>query len=474
MIPTIPTPRVAVIGAGITGLTAAWHLREAGCAVTVYEASPRVGGAIGSIRRDGWVLELGPNSLLETSPDITRFVDAVGLGQRRLYASPTANNRYIVRGGRPVRMPASPLSFIGTRLFTTRAKLALLGEPFRPRGPRDTEESVADFVVRRLGKDFLDYAVNPFVGGVYAGDPRRLSVREGFPKLHALEQEHGSLLRGAMARRNTSGGPKGRMFSFVEGMVEMPEKIAAVLGDAVQLRTRVRLVRRSEPGWELEVEDTAGARSRTRCDAVVCAVPADALAALRFEGAATPEPLAVLRQIEHPPVASVFTGYRREDVAHPLDGFGVLVPEVERGRILGTLFSSSLFAGRAPAGHVALTSFVGGTRQPELAALDDDELLRVVEDELRRLVGVSGAPRFVHIQRWPRAIPQYTLGYAKFKTVMTDLEREAPGVFIGGNCRDGISLSNCIASGERLATAVQAHLRQAPGRVSALQSAAAG
>jgi oxygen-dependent protoporphyrinogen oxidase len=451
-----PASRVAVLGGGITGLTAAWHLRLAGFSPVVIEKRERVGGAIGTWRSDGWLHELGPNSLLETSPEIGALVEAAGLADRRCYGSPEAANRYIVRGGRPVRMPGSPWSFLTTPLFSAGAKLALLGEPFRPRSDPAAQESVAEFVERRLGREFLDYAVNPFVGGVYAGDPRRLSVRLGFPKLHALEQEHGSLLRGAFARRNASGGPKGRMFSFADGMEELPLALARALGDAVWPRTDVRCVRRTPEGWELVVARGGDVRAEAFA-AVIAALPADPLAALVFEGVPRPRGLAGLAEIEHPPVVSVFTGHARADVAHPLDGFGVLVPEVERGKILGTLFSSSLFPGRAPAGHVGLTTFVGGTRQPELAQLDDDALLRVVLDELGRLLGVHGRPACVHLRRWPRAIPQYTLHHGRHLDAMAAFEAEAPGLFLGGNSRDGISLSYCISAGRRLADAVRAY-----------------
>ncbi len=448
--------RVAVLGAGITGLTAAWHLRRAGLTPLVFEKSARSGGAIGAMRSDGWLHELGPNSLLEGSPEVAAFVDEIGLGPRRLYAAPAAKQRYIVRAGRLVAMPASPLGFATTKLFSARAKLALFGEPFRSRSPADEEESVADFVVRRLGREFLDYAVNPFVGGVYAGDPARLSVRHAFPKLHALEQEHGSLIRGALKRRNTSGGPAGRIFSFPNGLGEIPEALAASLGDALRTGTEVKTVRRTEHEWEIEC--TRGEESWLEvCDSVVCALPADALANVRFERVPGAAQLAMLHEIEHPAVVSVFTGFRREAVRHPLDGFGALMPEVEGGRILGTLFSSTLFPGRAPDGHVALTTFVGGMRQPELAGLDDRALLGVVQAELSRLVGVTAPAVFSHIKRWSRAIPQYTLGYRRFKDAIAAVETAAPGLFVGGNCRDGISLANCIASGKRLADAAYRH-----------------
>lgn len=458
MLPIPPTPRVAVLGGGITGLTTAWHLQRAGIAPILLEKSSRVGGAIGTLRVDEWLHELGPNSLLEGSPDVARFIDEAGLGPRRLYASPEATRRYIVRGRQPVAMPGSPTSFLTTPLFSARAKLALLGEPFRRKSPPNAEETVADFVVRRLGREFLDYAVNPFVGGVYAGDPRRLSVRHAFPKLHALEQQHGSLIRGALARRNTSGGPKGRMFSFAEGMEELPRALARTLGDAVRLGASVQTIRPHGNAWELVFEHQ-GDLQRELVSAIVCALPADALADLGFEGIPESHRLAGLREIEHPPVASVFMGFKRGDVSHPLDGFGVLVPEVEHSRILGTLFSSTLFPGRAPQGHVALTTFVGGTRQPDLARRETGELFEVVYDELRALLGVRARPVFSHVQRWARAIPQYTLGYERHKNALTAFEASAPGIYIGGNCRDGISLANCIESGRRLAAAASDHVR---------------
>ncbi len=356
---------IAVLGAGITGLSAAWHLRRAGAAVVLFEASDRVGGVIESIREDGWLRETGPNSVLEGPPELADAIAATGLESRRLYAGEAAKNRFVVRDGRLQPMPASPGSFLRTRLFSSRAKLRLATELFRARGRRSAEESVAEFTVRRLGREFLDYAIDPFVGGVYAGDPGRLSVRHAFPKLLALEQEHGSLLRGAIAKRNSRGGPAGRLFSFPDGLAELPLALARELGAAVRRRTPVLALRRQDGAWAV-VHERGGETRTERFAAVICALPGDALARLRIEGVPNAGGLSALLDIEHPPVATVFTGFRREDVTHPLDGFGLLAPQVEHRRILGTLFSSSLFPQRAPAGHVALTTFVGGSRQPAL------------------------------------------------------------------------------------------------------------
>jgi len=257
----------------------------------------------------------------------------------------------------------------------------------------------------------------------------------------------------AFRRRNASGGPVGRIVSFPNGIEELPRAIAASLGDSLRTHSPVVRLRRIPSGWTVysgpgEISPPHEFR------AVICALPPDALAALTLEGVPRAERLALMKEIEQPPVASVFTGYRREDVAHPLDGFGVLAPRVEKRQILGTLFSSTLFPGRAPSGHVALTTFAGGALQPEVAGLDDRELLNRVRSELGHLLGVRNDPVFVSIRRWPRAIPQYNLGFEHFLDGYAAVEANAPGLFIGGNCRDGISLAYCMASGRRLADAV--------------------
>jgi oxygen-dependent protoporphyrinogen oxidase len=448
---------VAVLGGGITGLTAAWQLHRAGVPVVVFEATARTGGVIGAERDQGWLHEGGPNSILEGSADVTALIEAVGLGARRVYAGSAAKQRFVVKGGRLVAMPASPVSFLKSGLFSWRAKLGILAEPFRRRRTLATEESVAAFVLRRLGPEFLDYAIDPFVAGVYAGDPRELSLAQAFPKLHALERDYGSLIRGAIKRRNPGTAPRGRILTFPNGLEELPAALAGSLGESVRRQCSVRELARTEAGWRVGWERD-GVRADQDFAAVISALPPDALAGLPIRGVEAASGLAVLRDIAQPPVVSLFTGFRREDVAHPLDGFGFLVPRVENRRILGCLFSSTLFPGRAPAGHVALTTFVGGTRQPELALMDNSTLLEIVLPELRALLGVRGEPVLARWRRWSRAIPQYNVGYQRFKDACSAAEASAPGLFIGGNVRDGISLSACVESGRRLAAAVSAYL----------------
>lgn len=455
-----PDRPVAVLGGGLSGLAAAWHLRRRGIPVVVFEAAARAGGVINSVREDGWLWETGPNTLFESSAEIREFISALKLDGRRLEASPLAQHRYVVRGGRPVPLPGSASAFARTSLLSVPAKLRLLGEPFRRRADAARDESVADFVTRRLGQEFLDYIVNPFVAGIYAGDPGELSVRHAFPKLHALEQQHGSLARGSLARRNASGGPRGSMVSFPNGLVEITDALARELGDALRLNHRVTRVTRIGSEWRVACS-VGGVDLEESFSAVVCTLPPEKLAGRAWGNAPTAAALAELHSVHQPPVASVFLGFRREDVAHPLDGFGVLTPAVEKRRILGTLFSSTLFSGRAPEGHVALTTFVGGARQPEYAWLGDEELLATVQAELAELLGVRNAPVFVRVQRWQRAIPQYSVGFQRFKDACLRAELSAPGLFIAGTCCDGVSLANCIAAGHRVAEVANRYLSPA-------------
>lgn len=468
---------VAIIGAGITGLTAAFYLKRNGVPVTVYESSDRVGGVIQSLQRNGYLAEFGPNTILETSPKIGQLVQDAGLGPRRLEPDPKADARYVVRYKRPIEMPASPLGFLTTELFSVKAKLAVLREPFVPRRRDGREESIAEFVVRRLGQEFLDHAIDALVAGVYAGDPYKLSVPQAFPKLKQLEDRYGSLIKGQIlgARERKKRGELAKdrapKFSFDEGLQVLPETLAKQLGEAVRLYTKVTRLTQTSAGWTLELRQD-GEQTRAEHSAVVYCGTAHKFAELSVE-AQTPLSLAVFSEIRYPPVASVVLGFRREDVTHPCQGFGMLIPKVEGFKILGTIFSSSLFANRAPAGHLTLTSYVGGERFPELASLPPEQLFALTCDDLRVLLGVRGKPTFQHSVFYPKAIPQYVVGYGRYREHMKEVEEKAPGLFLAGHYRDGISLSDSIVSGCNVAERVAEFYRKSAAMAGAEVTGAA-
>ena len=454
---------IAVIGAGITGLTAAFYLKRKGLDITVYESSNRVGGVIQSLRQDGFVAEFGPNTLLETSPKIGQLVRDAGLTERRLDPDPKAEARYVVRYKRPIAMPDSPLGFFTTELFSASAKLAVLREPLVPARRDGKEESIAEFVIRRLNREFLDHAIDALVAGIYAGDPFKLSVPHAFPKLGQLEAKYGSLIKGQIlgARERKKRGEiakdRAPKFSFDEGLQVLPDTLHKRLGDSVHLNTSVKRLARTPDGWMLDLRED-GHEARVEHSAVLYAGTAFRLADLQVETAQSLD-LSVFSQIRYPPVASVVLGFRREDVSHPCAGFGMLIPKVEGFKILGTIFSSSLFPNRAPAGHLTLTSYVGGERYPELASLPAEQLVSLVCEDLRTLLGVKGKPVFQNTVLYPRAIPQYNVGFGRYRELMTQVEAKAPGLFLAGHYRDGVSLSDSTVSACNVADRIENYVR---------------
>ena len=326
----------------------------------------------------------------------------------------------------------------------------MFGEPLVDPGDSPVEESVATFIRRRFNQEILDYVANPIVTGIFAGDPEQLSVRYALPRLHALEQAHGSLIKAMFQQfraRRSGDGTAAPLVSFTGGLQELPDAMARDLGSALRLGSAVTQIRRGPKGW------TVGAafQHAELYDGVVYAAPAHCADEidLGFEGA---ERVKTLASIPHPPVAVAALGFRREQVSHALDGFGFLVPEVERKHVLGAIFSSTLFAGRAPEGHVLLTAFVGGVRNPDLANADLNTLTARILDDFRTLLGARGEPTFRAVQLWPRAIPQYTLSHGRFREIMDDVERRNPGLALAGSFRDGVALGDVLAAGDAAAS----------------------
>ena len=460
-----PERRIAVIGAGISGLTTAYRLQQRGCDVDVFEADARPGGRIDSGRRNGYLLEKGPHTILQRNRATRDLIDDLGLRDDVVVANEEATRRYVVRDGRPLPIPMSMKDFLGSNLLSTDAKLRLLAEPFVPPRRDDVDETLASFVRRRFGDELLDYAVTPFVGGIYAGSPSRLSARHGFRRLWELEQSGGSVAGGAILKRLTLDRLTGTdddddpvertLLSFEGGARQLIDRLVDSLGDRFHANSRVcRLHRVPGAGvWQLDGQGAAEQR-RTPYDDIVWSGPTYQLNDLVVDGQPVGDSEAghLLDDVDYPPVTVVAMGIDTDAIDHPLDGFGVLVPEVEPYDILGCLFISTLFPGRAPDGRALLSTFVGGARQPELARASDDTIVSAVRDDLEDLLGVHGTPEFTDITRWPQAIPQYDVGYGRVFAAADRLEDTYPGLHVAGNFRDGIAVPALIeAATERAA-----------------------
>lgn len=448
--------RAIVLGAGVSGLGTAVALEEAGWSCTVLEPSERCGGVIQSTSEGGFLCESGPSEMLVKSAEVLAFLERLGLQGKLQEANSEARKRFLIRRGRLLEVPMGPWGLLRTRLWSWGGRLRVAAEPFVGRmRPADGEESLASFVRRRLGPELLDYGIGPLASGIYAGDPERLAIRHAFPKVWNLEHRFGSLILGAvrlMLERRRQGHRRfpSRLVSFAGGMETLPKALAGRLPGAVLTGAEVSAIRPQEAGWQITWRSRGGPEVQAACGLLVVAVPAWRLGALPF-----PEGLRArlerLEEIPYAPVTAVVQGFRRDAVAHPLDGFGVLAPAPEARFALGTLFLSTLFPGRAPEGQVCLHSFVGGMRHPERVLLPDEALARHLRQDLDPLLGLTGEPVFWKRITWERAIPQYHGGHQRFLDTMAEVENEFPNLCITGNFRRGVGVGDCLQAALDLA-----------------------
>jgi protoporphyrinogen/coproporphyrinogen III oxidase len=455
---------VIVIGEGISGLCIAYWLKQRGIAVTVLAKDAEVGGTMKSVHEQGFLYETGANTALETTPLIKELISDLKLEHEFQYANPEGKNRFILKNGRLTALPLGAGSFLTSSLFSIRGKLRLLKEPFI--GRAEKEESVAEFVTRRLGKEFSDYAIDPFVAGVFAGKPEQLSVRSAFPKLYALEEKYGGLIKGMIKgvqerkERAEKAKDRAETFSFRGGMQTLPHAIAETMKKEIRRNAKVIAIRDlaiehatppDEPDARRYLVEYRHNEVPTELEAnhVVFATAAyDAAPIIKSLSMPTAHTLA---SIYYSPVVSVFLGFNRADIAHPLNGFGYLIPSAEKRKILGCLWNSSLFSDRTPNGMVAVNAFVGGARQPELFELSDEQIIEITVNELQSAMQISGKPVYLHLTRWPKSIPQYELGYQDKMNALNEFEEQHSGIYLTGNYRGGISVGDCIKNAHDIA-----------------------
>lgn len=448
---------VVVVGGGIAGLAIAWELLTrpgllpAGAGVTVLEAAPRAGGNIRSERRDGYLCEWGPTGFLDNAPDTVDACQRLGLGPRLTRANENAERRFVVRGGKLRELPSGLFSFLASDVLSLRGRVRVLGEPLVRQRRSETDESVFEFARRRIGREAATVLVDAFVTGIWAGNADDLSLRSALPKLHALERDHGGLVRGMIARRGAGGGavgPAGRLTSFPGGLEELIGALAAALGPRLRLGARVtRIERLPGGGFRLAVEGAPAREAST----VVLACPSWFAAPL-LDGLDGPLAAAVLG-IPAVGVAVLHLGFSREE-ASGLAGFGFLVPRGESASVLGVLVPSNIFPGRAPEGHVLATVMLGGARDPSAVEASDQALIDRAASALAAFAGIRAAPRFALAIRHPRAIPQYVLGHADRMTAIDTSLREFPGLFLAGNSYRGIAINACLTDARSVATDV--------------------
>jgi oxygen-dependent protoporphyrinogen oxidase len=479
--------RVAVIGGGISGLAAAHRLIELATAaavpirVALFEAGSRLGGCLQTERLGNCLVELGADSFITNKPWAIDLCQGLGLKDQVISTDPKYRRALVLRNGKPFRVPDGFMlmapgkiwPIVASPIFSPLGKLRMGLERWIPPRTDEVDESVASFVRRRLGQEALERLVQPLVAGIYTSDPEKLSLRATLPRFLEMERQHGSLIRAA--RRGThnnngtaaaekpttsggraeSGARYGLFVSFQAGMSELVDALVDRITSAGEIHLDARvasLIRVATPGEGFSLSfatDLGTSTHTTSFDAVIVALPADRAADLVW-------PLdsvlaGALGEIEYASSAIVCTGHALSDVAHRLDASGLVVPALEKRRILSVSFASRKFAGRAPEGEVVLRTFLGGALQPEILAHTDDELVQMTLSELREILGVRGEPRFAVVSRHERAMPQYHVGHLDRIRRIDELASTLPRLALAGNAYDGVGIPDCVRSGERAA-----------------------
>jgi len=438
--------RLVVIGGGIAGLGAAWAAREADqdLEIVVLEREPEVGGKARTIVRDDWMVEAGPTGFLSGTPELDRLITACGLDDDVRPANPAAARRFIQLHGRMRRVAPNPVSLVSTGLLTAGGCARMLAETVIPARRDQPDESVWDFAARRLGREVADRLISPMTLGVFAGDAHRLSLAAAFPRMAALEREHGSLIRAMIARafRGRRGTKPAALHSFDHGMQTLPRSLAARGDFQVRCNANVREITRTASRWSVAIDGDDDAMT---ADAIIVAAPTAASAALLRNH--HPVLATELDAIYCPPVAVVALGYGPGDWDSVPPGFGVLIARGEGFRMLGNLWDTHLYPGRSPAGHLLVRAMYGGGIDPGAAELPAAELLALARTEMARLYGLQAAPRFEEVVQWPHAIPQYELGHPERVRRIEHAVAELPGIFLTGSGLRGVAFPAAAADG---------------------------
>jgi oxygen-dependent protoporphyrinogen oxidase len=450
--------KTVIVGAGISGLATAQAIRsrDPQAEVLVLESSDRAGGKVHSERvPEGYLCEWGVNAFLDKSPRTLELCREVDLAP--VSADTAAKKRYVYSEGELHKLPEKPPEFFGSNLLSLPARFRVIGEVFSGRADK-ADETLEEFGVRHLGREAFEKLIDPMASGVFAGDARRMSLKSCFPRIHEVETEYGSLIRGLIklqkaarkaGKKETPGpGPGGLLTSFTGGMSELTDTLAGQLGADLRLEARVESISRS--GGRYSVHLHGG--STEECDSLVLAIPAYAQAEILRELA--PGISQLTGRIEYPAVAVVCMGFDKARVGDCLDGFGFLVPSRERRDILGTVVDSNVFPNRAPEGCVLLRTLVGGARSSKLAELPEEELTDRVRSDLKDILGIDRDPDFAMTYRHRRAIPQYLVGHATTLEAIEQELRDLPGLFLTGNAYRGVSLNDCVLNAEKTAQAV--------------------
>lgn len=448
---------VVIVGGGVAGLAAGHTLAKRGVPFILAEAGPTLGGVIRTERRDGFLLEGGPDSILAQKPEGIDLCRELGLGDRLVPTNPASRAVFVLHRrrlhplpeGMMLAVPTRIVPFLRSGLFSWPGKLRMGLDLVIPGRAQNGDESIASFLRRRFGQEAVDRLGEPLLAGIHAGDPERLSIRATFPRFADLEARHGSLVRGMWAAPRPAprpGAPASAFYSLAGGLIELVDALVKRLpADQVLKESAVRRLERSPRGYRIGLLGGATIEAR----AVIIAAPGPKIAPVLAP--LVPEVAGALAAIPFASSATVLLGFRSEDVAHPLDGYGMVVPQTEGLRTTACSFFSTKFPGRAPEGHVLLRAFLGGARDPGVLALSDDELVDVALRDMGPVLGLRGAPVMTRVFRWPGGTPQLEVGHLDR---MGEVERQVaavPGLFLTGSGIRSTGIPDAVGDATRVA-----------------------
>ncbi len=457
---------VVVIGGGVSGLSTAYDLKKQGARVLVLERQARAGGNAQSERiRNGYLMEHGPSTMNPIIAEASDFSTELDLDPERKDLGDGVKTRYLVKQGDLYGVKVHPLAFLTAHYLSLPGRLRMMMEPLISRSsPTQREESIEQFVSRRFGREFSDKVMAPMVSGIFTGDAAELSARSVFPKLVEFEDKYGSVVRAIIALKGKSKMPGSRLFSWKNGIETLPVALSSSLGDALLTGITVRRISKTSQGFLVD----AGRHGKIQTRAVVMAtqphVTAEIVAPLDDVSADA------LGAITAPPVSVVYLGYKREQVAHPLDGLGFLSSKKENRQLLGAQFCSTMFPGRAPEGHVSMAAYIGGSLNPHLATLPREQLVELAHAEFKDLLQIKGEPDVANVRQWNRGLPQYRIGHGKIIADIDQLSDRVPGLFATGNYMSGVSVACCLRQARKTASTVGKYLQldcQDPVKISA-------
>ncbi len=444
---------VVIIGAGVSGLATAHDLVRMGYDVKVLERQVTIGGNARSKKLDGYLMDLGPTTINAAFPEVNERVAGLGLAQSAVDLGPGVKRRYLCDERGLNGISVNPLGFFLSNYLSPKARLSMLLESFRNTKTDNEEETIHGFVSRRFGREFADKVIDPMAAGIFMGDAKTLSIAAAFPKLIELEKRFGSVTRGVLAAKRGSE-PGRRLYSWRDGIGVLPQKLASLLNGRIQTGVAVTGITQSASGFDIATANSGSLSART----VLLAVQPHVASALLEK--LDPDCATATADIAAPPVAVVFLGYHKSQIAHPLDGLGFLSVKTQGRIISGVQFNSTMFPGRAPKGHVALSAYVGGARNPRAAILPEKDLIATVETEIADLLGLSGTARLASVHRWPRGLPQYSLGHRDRREVIVNSNKRVPGLFLIGNYINGVSIASCLSFAGEMAKEVSQMLNQ--------------